>query len=145
MTVHKINELVNAVSYCRLGSQRPASDAAFHEAKAIGLLAQDPVWRATARGEGALVAAGLMPGEPAPSQITLAMHWGVCPRWPTPQLVRVWTEWAWEHVDPTEIEDAEMDFRGYGDPEPWRFFTTIEQVDQPKVPAEERDETEAAS
>lgn len=132
-------EILDAIHYCRLGRVRPARDGAFEEAKRLGLLAQDPCWRATAGGEGALVAAGRMEGEPAPEQITLAMHWGVCPQYPRPQLVRVWTEWAWEHVDPVEIKDAEADFAGYGDPEPWHFFTTIEQVDQPKLPAEARD------
>jgi hypothetical protein len=139
---YSTEEILDAIHWCRLGRVRPARDGAFHEAKRLGLLAQDSVWRATERGVGALIAAGRMPGAPAPEQITLAMHWAVCPNYPRPQLVRVWTEWAWENVNPTEIEDVELDFRGYGDPEPWEFFTTVERIDAPPVPVPELEAVE---
>lgn len=127
-------DIVAAIAYCRIGRHRPVDDASFGKAKALGLLAQDPCWRATARGEGILVAAGLLKGEPAPEQITLAIRWAVCERYPRPQTVRVWTEWAWEHVEQQEVEDADTEFCGYDDQvHGWRFFTTFEQLDAPEV------------
>jgi hypothetical protein len=62
------DDLIQAVAYCRLGKARPVDDRAFEQAKRMGLLAQDPTWRATPQGEGALIAAGLMEGKPAPER-----------------------------------------------------------------------------
>jgi hypothetical protein len=44
-------EILDALHWCRLGRVRPERDGAFHEAKRRGLLAQDPVWRTTIKGE----------------------------------------------------------------------------------------------
>lgn len=130
-------DVVRAVAWCRVGGveNRPVRESAFGDAKALGLLAQDPCWRATERGEGVLVAAGKLPGVPAPERLTVAVHWAVCERFPSPQLVATWTEWAWENIDPTEIEEAEARFRDFDCEQDWRFFTTIEHIDRPPVPA----------
>lgn len=55
-------EIVKAIHWCRLGRVRPDDEGAFHRAKQLGLLAQDDVWRATERGEGVLIALGLLDG-----------------------------------------------------------------------------------
>jgi hypothetical protein len=129
-------DLIQAVAYCRLGRTRPVSDASFNQAKALGLLAQDPCWRATDRGEGVLVAAGLMKGSPAAERIVLAVRWAVCKRYSRPQLVKVWTEWAYEHVGQDEIDEADQEFRAYGDETDWKFWTAYTHVDVPRVPSD---------
>jgi hypothetical protein len=128
------DEILDAIHWCRLGRVRPAREGAFIEAKRLGLLAQDSVWRATERGEGALIAAGRMPGAPAPRRMSLCVMWAVCEHYPTPQFVGAWAERAWENKDAQDIEDIQDDFRFCCDPEPWRFFTTWEHLDHPKVP-----------
>lgn len=50
-------DVLDALHWCRLGRIYPDDDAAFHEAKDLGLLAQDPVWRTTVAGEVALARA----------------------------------------------------------------------------------------
>jgi hypothetical protein len=50
-------EILDALHWCRLGRVRPERDGAFHEAKRLGLLAQDDVWRTTIAGEVMLAAA----------------------------------------------------------------------------------------
>ena len=128
------DEILDAIHWCRLGRTRPAREGAFIEAKRRGLLAQDSVWRATERGEGALIAAGRMEGKPAPRRTVLRFMWAVCEHYPTPQFVRAWPEYEWDGLDHQAVEDAQDDFRWRCDPEPWRFFTTWEYVDHPKVP-----------
>lgn len=55
MTTSPISEeILDALHWCRLGKVRPERDGAFHDAKRLGLLAQDPVWRTTVAGEVAL-------------------------------------------------------------------------------------------
>ncbi len=49
--VYSNDEILDALHWCRLGRVRPERPGAFHEAKALGLLAQDPVWRTTIAGE----------------------------------------------------------------------------------------------
>ena len=52
--------VVMAVVWCRLGALRQAEQWAFAEALERGLLAHDPLWRATATGEQLLRDRGLM-------------------------------------------------------------------------------------
>lgn len=124
-------DVLRAVAYCRLGGPRPASDASFHEAKAIGLLDKTPCWGATERGVGALVAAGLMHGEPAPRYSDVVVLWAVSERYPHPQFVGAWHECQWEHLDHDEVE---QEFRNYGAEQGWRFFSTHSQLPLPAVP-----------
>lgn len=130
-------QIVRALHWCRLGRIRPDDDAAFHRAKQMGLLAQDPCWRATPQGEGVLVALGLLKGKPAPRRLTRWMRWAVNEQYTTPQLVASWSEWEEETGRASDLcRDAEDDFTCESG-ETWTFFTTVDQIDIPEVPGEE--------
>jgi hypothetical protein len=127
-----LTDVLTAVRYCARGGERPSSTAAFELAKRNGLLAQDPVWRATERGMGALVGAGLLAGEPAPVFARLHVLWAASDRYP-PQFVAAWPDGLVEAM-PEEYEDrrreAEEWYAGFGD-EPLTFWTTLEELPLP--------------
>lgn len=130
---HAHDDIIAAVTYCRLGRARPRHERAFYEAKRLGLLAQDPCWRATDHGIGALVARGLLDGTPAPRRTSLCVLWAVCERYPTPQFVGAWPEWTWEHLDTDEVKD---DWLAHGEERGWHFFSIWHDLDQPAVPGQ---------
>lgn len=133
-------DLVAAIAWCRLGGKRlgrPRDERAFERAKALGLLAQDDVWRTTDRGDGVLVAVGMLPGEPAPHPLRLHVLWATCGAFPTPQFVGAWPDGLVESM-PETYEDrrreAEEWFRDF-DPgiTDWRFWTTVVGVSVPSA------------
>lgn len=133
-------DLVNAIGWCRIGGAhflRPASSAAHLRAKALGLLARDNTWRATERGEGVLIALGLLDGAPAPERALVEMLWGCCERYEKPQFVCSWSE-SLSDAYPEDAkrvrEKAEAWFRDFGDDCGWTFWTTFEHIDRPAVP-----------
>lgn len=131
------DNLIQAVAYCRLGGARPVDDEAFEEAKRRGLLAQDPCWRATEKGEGALIAAGLLKGTRAPERRCLHVLWAVNERYTVPQFVGVWSS-SYEEFNPEdydrEVQDAKEQFEDYGDEEGWHYWATEAYVDLPEPP-----------
>lgn len=134
-------EIVKAIHWCRLGRVRPDDDSAFVKAKELGLLAQDSVWRATERGEGVLIALGLLRGEPAPRRTSQVVLWAVSERYRTPQLVRLWSVWQDESGTlAAELDEVKEDFESYGDGGPWRYFTTRAWLDIPTIPEPEDDD-----
>lgn len=131
------DDLIQAVAYCRLSAARPVDDAAFEEAKRRGLLSQDPVWRATTQGEGALIAAGLMKGKPAPERRCVTILWAICDRYQTPQFVGAFNS-AFEEFHHEEFErqiaEAKERYEDYGDEHGWHYWTTDAYVDLPEPP-----------
>lgn len=136
-------DLVAALAWCRLGGQklgRPADDAAFGRAKGLGLLAQDPVWRATARGEGVLIALGLLNGAPAPDLATVCVCWAASERFPGAQFVAAFPDGladCWTETYKSQLADAQRWFADFGDVSvdgPWRFWTTVETIERPREP-----------
>lgn len=125
-------DLIRALHWCRIGNVRPIGGDAFHRAKQLGLLAQDSVWRATERGEGVLVALGILDGKPAPQRTTLIVLWGLATGFLTPNLVATWSEWEDEVGDGTVREDAEREFLTKVDGR-WTFWTTVEHIDIPEA------------
>jgi hypothetical protein len=114
------DDILAAVAYCHLGSsqaKRPFADTSFREALALGLLAHDPIWRATERGIGALIAAGLMEGEATPDKVTLHILWArhgeedVCASFP--QFVAAYPDGlvdAWHEHYLAERKKAEEEY-----------------------------------
>lgn len=131
-------DIVKAIAWCRIGGllYRPASEDAFHRAKALGLLAQDNIWRATERGEGVLVALGLLEGKPAPRRTMTVLLWARSPNFSTPHFVTAWGE----SLDEIYHEEARI-LRGEGERrfadlargEVWTFWTTFAFIDLPEV------------
>lgn len=131
-------EVVNAIAWCRIGGSRyrPAADDAFHRAKALGLLAQDDTWRATERGEGVLVALGLLEAKPAPRRTATVLLWARSPNFSTPHFVTAWSE----SLDNMCHEEARI-LRGEGEErfaarapdEAWTFWTTVVHIDLPEA------------
>lgn len=131
-------DLVAALAWCRLGGGalgRPEDETAFERAKALGLLAQDDVWRTTDRGDGVLVAAGLLDGSAAPERTAVRVLWARSRRYPKPQFVRAWSESFVEFDDGTyddQRTEAERDYETYLEADgPWVFWTTVEHLDAP--------------
>lgn len=138
---------IQAVAYCHLGSgraARPESDTAFGDALRNGLLAHDPIWRATERGIGALVAAGLVAGEPAPEFVRLhilwAQHGDEDPSRHWPQFVAAFSDGivdAWREHYEAERARAEADYRDMLDEHYSsidRFFVTVIETPRPAFP-----------
>lgn len=135
-------DLAAAIAWCRLGGRalgRPGADDSYHRAKALGLLAQDDVWRATERGEGVLVALGLLRGQPAPERVTVHVLWATCATYPRPQFVAAWSDGlvdAWAESYRELREKAEREFEEWGDVRGWTFWTTAEHLDVPMLPVD---------
>jgi hypothetical protein len=134
-------DLVAAIAWCRLDGQalgRPKDDGAFGRALALGLLAQDPCWRATERGEGVLLAAGLLKGEREPEQKTIHVLWASCERYSLPQFVAAWSDGlveCWSETYQRQRAEAETFFRCFGDEDyGWTFWTTVEELATPEAP-----------
>lgn len=130
-------EIVKAIVWCRLGHVRPTDNGAFERAKALGLLAQDNVWRATEKGEGVLVALGLLDGKPAPRRVEITYLWArEKDQYPTPTLAGAWPT-AYEdhapHIARAVRRDAEDAFARLVDPG-FTFWTTTGYVDQVSAP-----------
>lgn len=131
-------DVIRAVAYCRVGGPRPDDDASFAEAKRLGLLAQDSVWRATERGMGALVAFGLVEGEPAPERLILhatwARHAASSPSAHWPQFVGAWSDGfvdACHEWYLSEKAAAEAHYRTMVDDEVAEFFVTVIETPRP--------------
>lgn len=135
-------EIVKAIHWCRLGRVRPDDPSAFHRAKEMGLLAQDPVWRATPQGEGVLVALGLLEGKPTPKESRVHVLWAVSAGFPRPQLVAAFSDGLVECFHGHYMDrrrDAEDDWRAFGDEGGWTFFTTVADLAIPaQGPADTR-------
>jgi hypothetical protein len=138
-------DLVNAVAHCRIGGQRPVNNAAFAEAKALGLLAQDDVWRATEQGEGMLIALGLLNGKPQPERALTVCLWAQCEPYKRPQFVTAWSD-GLDDCYPESAGElrvaAEREFAAFGDETDWEFWTTREHLDLPTAP-EQKSEAQA--
>jgi hypothetical protein len=137
------SDLLKAIAWCRIGGMRfrPSTDRAFHRAKQLGLLAQDPCWRATARGEGVLIAARLLKGDPAPERAVIHVLWASSPRYTRPQFIRAWSDgFADMRAEQFEDQRAETEREWQDSADwalaggPWEFWTTIEYLDAPEVP-----------
>jgi hypothetical protein len=123
-------EIVKALHWCRIGRVRPDDDSAFQRAKQMGLLAQDSCWRATERGEGVLIALGLIEGKPAPRRTFRTVLWAVTDRYP-PNFAGSWSEYEEETYGDDVRERAEEEWRINFPDDPWQFFTTTEPVNVP--------------
>ena len=142
-------DVIRAVTWCYLGSSkapRPDDNASFDQAKKLGLLVQDPVWGATERGIGALIAAGLMSGCPAPATtgvyLLWARHEGDVRQ---DQCIGSFPEAIYEYYPEHTAhlrEQLEDDYRSFFDDptEVCEFFTTYTRVVLPARP-EEPDES----
>lgn len=131
-------DLVNAVAHCRIGGQRPVNNAAFAEAKALGLLAQDDVWRATEQGEGMLIALGLLNGKPEPERTLTVCLWARRQPYSRPNFITAWSDGLEENWPDSAAEFrriAERELESYaGLPGCWEFWTTREYLDLPAAP-----------
>jgi hypothetical protein len=117
------DDIVKAIIWCRLGRVRPEKADSFERAKALGLLAQDGTWRATERGEGVLIAYGLLKGEPAPRRWDLVVLWVANDEdGAEPNMVASWS------TDQHENDGVELEAIAR------RRWTTIEHLDLPIVP-----------
>lgn len=129
-------EIVKAIVWCRLGGVRPTQDGAFGSAKALGLLAQDDVWRATERGEGVLVALGLLEGARAPGRESVICLWVRTNEHPSPQMIACWPAW-FDEVAERAREcriNAEAEFESLaGESTGINFWTTTEWIDRAEV------------
>lgn len=141
-------DLVAALAWCRLGGKRlgrPKDERAFERAKALGLLAQDDVWRTTDRGDGVLIAVGLLAGEPATRRTTAHVLWAACGAFPTPQFVAAFADGLVDSMS-EEYRDrrheAEQWFLGFDvSVADWRFWTTVEELATPtEVPERDGDD-----
>lgn len=135
-------DIVKALQWCRLGRVRPDDDGAFLRAKALGLLAQDDVWRTTAQGDGVLIAAGLLEGKPEPRLVQFRLLWADHGEHYDPSLVAAFSEGLVDSM-PEEYErqrrEAERSFCDSwcdhgNDDGPCRFFTTVETTPRPVAP-----------
>lgn len=137
-------DVIEAVAWCRLGSSSGAQPTAagFREAERLGLLKHHPTWHATARGEGALIAAGRLPGEPAPDTTHIHVLWArhaegdACAPWA--QFVAAFSDGlvdAWPGSYEKRRREAEDDYRDtvghYGTVA--EFFTTVEEIVRPAL------------
>jgi hypothetical protein len=132
-------DVIAALAYCRKGGPRPKRDSSFHEAKKLGLLAQDPVWRTTEEGDGVLIAVGVLEGKPAPERVTIHVLWARLadgePSAPWPQFVAAFSDGLVDcmyEAYEAQREEAEQRFREVADVA--EFFTTVEQVVRPAFP-----------
>lgn len=136
---------IDAVAYCHLGSSRaphPGSDAPFQVALANGLLAHDPIWRATDRGIGALIGAGLIAGEPAPDFVKVHVLWAQLgeghPSRHWPQFVAAYSDGlvdAWPNEYERERERAEREYLDWLDLGCGAtFFVTVIETARPPFP-----------
>lgn len=131
-------DLVAAIAYCRVGGVRPVDDGTFRRAEGLGLLAHDPIWRATTAGEGVLIAAGLLEGARAPRQRVLYALWARSEQYPAPQFVAAWPESivdVWPEQHDRDIAAAKRDYEDRGEGGPWTYWSTIIEIDVPDVPA----------
>lgn len=130
-------DIVRAIAWCRLGGpdSRPRHDRAFHEAEALGLLAHDPIWRATPQGEGVLIALGFLPPTWEPERRKLLVLWAREPREGAPaQFVRAWPESAPDVSHEGYVHEkalAEAEWRLGTGVSSWLFFVTTEEVAAP--------------
>jgi hypothetical protein len=138
-------DVVGALEHCRVRSNWNASPEGFQKAKALGLLAQDPVWRTTARGDGVLIAAGLLDGEPAAERVCVHALWArhsvrYAPS-QVPQFVAAFADGlvdCWSESYEDQRGKAEQWYRDFFEPgEVESFFTTVEYVDRPEFPKPE--------
>lgn len=133
-------EIVQALAYCRLGLARPERPSAFREAKALGLLAQDDIWRTTEQGDGVLVALGLLEGKPTPKRVLVTVLWAHDENTGRPaQFVAAWSESPDDCFPETAMlrrAREECDWRDFFDGEhSWSFWTTTEWIDRVEVPS----------
>jgi hypothetical protein len=142
-------EIVKAIHWCRLGRVRPDDDYAFYRAKQLGLLAQDSIWRATAQGEGVLIALGLLEGKPTPRRTLITVLWAASDDFP-PQFVASWSGELNDMMTgeaARQREEAEEWFNVHSpiDQVHWRFWTTTQYIDVPDEPRSPRGSPQGAT
>ena len=130
-------DIVLAIAWCRVRvpKERPHDESAYYRAENLGLLAHDPIWRATPQGEGVLIALGLLERTWVQERTNLVVMWAREPRADAPaQFVRAWTAGYVEHFDESwrrEREEAKEWWRSWGEIESWLFFETHEELPRP--------------
>lgn len=137
----QLHDAVKAVAYCHLGSsqaEHPGQLAIVH-AERLGFLRHHPVWHATERGIGALIAAGLMPGEPAPEITQTHILWSVKPDRQHPNVVAAFSDGFVEYW-PDEFArvraEMEENYRAwFPEDETFEFFTSVVEIALPAVPS----------
>jgi hypothetical protein len=133
-----LRDVARAVAWCRLGSSqadRPTTDEAFHEAKRLGLLAQDPIWRATAKGEGLLIALGRLDPAPACERLALHVMWARVPGFERSQFVAAFDSSLVEYLPSQyELQLAVAKQWVLDEFPPATFFETVASIDVPSGP-----------
>lgn len=132
-------DLVRALSWCRLGGGkfgRPEDKQSFYRAEELGLLAHDPIWRATPQGEGVLIALGLLEPTWVAERTRVSVLWSREARVDAvAQFVRAWPE-GFEDCYPdsfrAEVEKAKDEWRDWYDHgQALLFWTSTEEMARP--------------
>jgi len=131
-------DLIRAIAWCRIlaPKERPHDDASYRRAEELGLLAHDPIWRATPQGEGVLIAIGMLEPTWVKERTKLIVLWAREPReYAAAQFVKAWAE-SYEDVCheafTAEKKQAEADWHEWpGEGSQWLFWTTHEEMGRP--------------
>jgi hypothetical protein len=132
-------DIVRALGWCRLGSSRsdrPDRDESFYEAERLGLLAHDPIWRATPQGEGVLIALGLLEPTWVQDRVLVTVLWARLPEPDAPaQFVHAWSEGYSDAYSDSFGRECELEkdrWREWpGEGRLWLFWTSTEELPRP--------------
>lgn len=128
-------DLVRALAWCRIGGPktRPHDEAAFYRAEGLGLLAHDPIWRATPQGEGVLIALGLLKPTWEPQRTRITVLWAREPLvGALAQFISAWPEGfrdCWPETFAEGVEKAQASWREWpGEGKRWIFWTAEVEI-----------------